>query len=131
MQRRSATPQYYFSDDYYVELLAGLGSDLLLCEVRDHDAEVVSSCLLMRHAGFLHYHLAGSDPDGAVMGSNNLMMWTTAELAFDQGLGRLHLGGGAPSPTAWHGSRARSGRRPGTSTSTSDARSSTPRRTPD
>ncbi|MCW2548514.1 MAG: family N-acetyltransferase [Mycobacterium sp.] len=29
MQRRSATPQYYFSDDYYVELLAGLGSDLL------------------------------------------------------------------------------------------------------
>ncbi|MCW2548513.1 MAG: family N-acetyltransferase [Mycobacterium sp.] len=48
----------------------------------------------MRHAGFLHYHLAGSDPDGAVMGSNNLMMWTAAELAFDQGLGRLHLGGG-------------------------------------
>jgi hypothetical protein len=94
MHRRSATPQYYFSDDYYVELLAGLGSDLLLSEVHDHDAEVVSSCLLMRHQGSLHYHLAGSDPDGAVMGSNNLMMWTAAEFAFELGLDRFHLGGG-------------------------------------
>jgi serine/alanine adding enzyme len=94
MQRLDAAPLYYFGDDYYTELISGLGPNLLLVEARDHDGVVVSSALLLRHEQRLHYHLAGSSPDGAVMGSNNLMMWTAAELAAAEGLDRFHLGGG-------------------------------------
>ena len=94
MQRLDAAPLYLFGDHYYAELLGGLGPDLLLVEARDRDGVVVSSALLLRHEQRLHYHLAGSSPDGAVMGSNNLMMWTAAEYAAVEGLDRFHLGGG-------------------------------------
>jgi hypothetical protein len=94
MERRAAATRYFFDDGYYSELLDGLGSDLLLAEVQDHDGVVASSCLLMRHDQRLHYHLAGSSPDGALMGTNNLMMWTAAESAFEQGISQFHLGGG-------------------------------------
>ncbi len=94
MERRAAAKRYFFGDDYYTELLDGLGSDLLLAEVQDQDGAVVSSCLLMRHGRRLHYHLAGSNPDGALMGSNNLMMWTAAKFAAEQGISQFHLGGG-------------------------------------
>jgi hypothetical protein len=94
MQRLDAASHYSFGDDYYSELTGGLGPNLLLVEVRDRDGVVVSSALLLRHEQRLHYHLAGSSPDGAVMGSNNLMMWTAAEFAAVEGLDRFHLGGG-------------------------------------
>jgi len=94
MQRLGATPLYFFSDRYYKELAEGLGSDLLVAEVRNAKGVPVSSALLMRHAHLLHYHLSGSNPDGARMGSNNLMMWTAAEFSAEQGLGQFHLGGG-------------------------------------
>jgi serine/alanine adding enzyme len=94
MQRLDAAPLYFFGDDYYAELIGGLGPKLLLVEVRDRDGVVVSSALVLRHQQRLHYHLAGSSPDGAVMGSNNLMMWTAAEFAAIEGLDRFHLGGG-------------------------------------
>ena len=94
MQRRAAAPFYSFDDDYYAELLEGLGSKLLLAEVRDRNGVAVSSALLMRHGQRLHYHLAGSSVDGALMGSNNLMMWTATQFASAQGLSQFHLGGG-------------------------------------
>lgn len=94
MERIGADPLYHFGDDYYTELFAGLGSNLLLVEVRDHDGAVVSSCLLMRHEGRLHYHLAGSAPDDARMGSNNLMMWSGIQFAIARGLSHFHIGAG-------------------------------------
>ena len=94
MQRVAAAPLYFFSDSYYRELLDGLGSNLLIAEVRDPEGVVVSATLLMRHAQRLHYHLAGSDVDGARMGSNNLMLWTATQFAIAQGLRQFHLGAG-------------------------------------
>ena len=94
MQRRGAPPLYFFEDRYYEELLKGVGSDLLLAEVRDTEGVVVSATLLMRHDERLHYHLAGSDPHGAGMGSNNLMLWTATQFAISQGLKLFHLGAG-------------------------------------
>lgn len=94
MQRRDAASPYFFSDRYYAELLGGLGSNLLLCEVRDGAGAVVSSTLLMRHEQRLHYHLAGSSMDDARMGSNNLMLWTATQFAVAHDLRQFHLGGG-------------------------------------
>jgi len=94
MKRRDATPQFFFEDGYYRELLAGLGSNLLIAEVRDSAGVAVSSALLMRHAHLLHYHLSGSNVDDARMGTNNLMIWTATQFAVEQGLRQFHLGGG-------------------------------------
>jgi serine/alanine adding enzyme len=94
MQRLDAAPLYFFSDDYYTELLDGLGSNLFIAVVRDQMGVVASSALLMRHAQRLHIHLSGSNLDDARMGSNNLLLWTATQFAIDQGLGQFHLGGG-------------------------------------
>jgi Acetyltransferase (GNAT) domain len=94
MQRLDAAPLYFFSDAYYKALLDGLGSNLLIAEVRDRAGLVASSALLMRHGKRLHYHLAGSNVDDSRMGSNNLMMWTATQYAAEQGLRQFHLGGG-------------------------------------
>ena len=94
MERRGADPLYFFGDNYYTALVNGLGSNLLLAEVRNPGGVVISSTLLMRHGQRLHYHLAGSALDDARMGSNNLMMWTATQFAIAQGLSQFHLGAG-------------------------------------
>jgi lipid II:glycine glycyltransferase (peptidoglycan interpeptide bridge formation enzyme) len=48
----------------------------------------------MHDAERLHYHLSGSSVDHARMGSNNLMLWTAAQYAIENGLRQFHLGGG-------------------------------------
>jgi hypothetical protein len=94
MTRVGATPLYFFSDSYYGQLLKGLGSKLLLAEVRDRAGVPVSSALLLRHEHLLHYHLSGSNVDDARMGTNNLMLWTATQFTVEQGLRQFHLGGG-------------------------------------
>ena len=94
MQRTLAAPLYFLGDDYYMELLDGLGSSLLVAEVRNRVGVVVSATLLMRHAPRLHYHLSGSSMDDASMGTNNLMLWAAAQFGIAQGLRQFHLGGG-------------------------------------
>jgi hypothetical protein len=94
MQRLGATPKYFFSDEYYKELSDGLGSNLLIAEVRNAMDGVVSSMLLMRHADRLHAHLEGSNRDDARMGSNSLMFWTVIQFTAEQGLRQFHVGGG-------------------------------------
>ena len=96
MQRLHAAPMYAFSDMYYQELHDGLGSNLLIAEVRNQ-TRVVVSALIMRYADRIHGHLEGSDPDDSRMGTNNLMIWTAIQFAIDQGLHQFHLGGGLTS----------------------------------
>jgi lipopolysaccharide/colanic/teichoic acid biosynthesis glycosyltransferase len=94
MHRLDAALVYFFSDEYYKELLDGLGSNLLISEVRDPKGAVTASLLLMRHEQRLHSHLQGSNRDDAPMGSNNLLYWTASQFALDQGIRHFHLGGG-------------------------------------
>jgi hypothetical protein len=94
MQRLNAAPVHFFGDDYYRELLDGLGENLLIAEVRNQAGGVGSLLLLMRHADRLHNHLSCSNPEDAYMGSNNLVFWTATQFAVEQGLRQYHLGGG-------------------------------------
>ena len=94
MHRLEAETRYFFSDRYYEELRVGLGSNLLIAEVRDPTGVVASSLLLMRHGDLLHSHLHGSNPADAPMGVNNLSYWTATQFAIDHGIRQLHLGGG-------------------------------------
>jgi Acetyltransferase (GNAT) domain len=94
MRRRTAESRHFFGDRYYRGLLDGLGSNLIIAEVRDREGVTVSSTLLMQHGQRLHYHLTGSDPMDARMGSNNLMLWTATQFAVEHGIRQFHLGGG-------------------------------------
>jgi hypothetical protein len=94
MRRLDAAPQYFFNDDYYRQLLDGLGSNLIISEVRNQVGCVASSGLLMRHAQRLHGHLGASNLDDARMGANNLLTWVEMQFAIDQGIRQYHLGGG-------------------------------------
>ena len=94
MTRHEATSQFFFGDDYYKQLLYGLGTNLFIADVGDPAGVVVSSTLLMRHGERLHYHLTGSNVSDARMGSNNLMIWTATKFVVAQGLRQFHLGGG-------------------------------------
>jgi serine/alanine adding enzyme len=94
MQRLDAASVYFFSDDYYWQLREGLGTNLLIAEVRDREGVPVSSALLMRHGHLLHYHLTGSSVDDSRMGTNNLMLWRAIQFTADQGIAQFHLGGG-------------------------------------
>jgi lipid II:glycine glycyltransferase (peptidoglycan interpeptide bridge formation enzyme) len=94
MMRLGAGRSYLFTDAYYAHLVAGLGDDLLLAEVRDPSHEVVAASLLMRHAPYLHYHLSASTPDAARLGANNLMIWNSMSFGSEAGLKLFHIGGG-------------------------------------
>jgi hypothetical protein len=94
MQRLDAAPLYFFGEDYYGALMDALGANLLVCEVRDRKGGVVSTALLMRHGQRLHYHLAGSNPEDARMGVNNLLVWTATQYTIAQGLSQFHIGAG-------------------------------------
>jgi hypothetical protein len=102
MQRVDAPLQYVFGDEYYQQLFAGLGSNLFVAEVRDHDGAVVASGLRMLHGDRLHAHLAGSNREDARMGTNNLMMWVATQFILDQGLRQFHIGGGVHPGDSLH-----------------------------
>jgi lipid II:glycine glycyltransferase (peptidoglycan interpeptide bridge formation enzyme) len=94
MARVGSSPRYLFTDEYYQQLLHGLGPALLMAEVYDPDGVIVAASLVMRHRGRAHYHLAGSDPGAARLGANNLLVWAIIGWAAAEGLDLVHLGGG-------------------------------------
>lgn len=97
MTRLGSSARYFFSDSYYRALLDGLGKNLLVTEVRDEVGAVVASALVLRHAELAHYHLAGSTPEAARLGANNLLVWAILRWSAENGCRRVHLGGGVTS----------------------------------
>jgi hypothetical protein len=94
MRRRTASDFYFFGDDYFQRLLEALRADLHVAEAVDAEGRVVAACLLMAHGPLLHYHLSGSDPQGARSGANNLVLWEACRFAAALGIEVFHLGGG-------------------------------------
>lgn len=94
MRRVDAKPYYFFDDVYYQRLHEALASNLRLARVRDAAGDVVAGALFMRWSGLLHYHLAGSRRDAARAGANNLLLDGMIAWGFENGVERLHLGGG-------------------------------------
>jgi hypothetical protein len=97
MVRVHSSPAYVFADEYYSQLLAGLGGSLLLAQVRAPDGRTAAAALVLAHRERVHYHLAGSVRDAATAGVNNLLVWTILRWAADDGRGVVHLGGGRTS----------------------------------
>ena len=94
MRRRSAAKRFFFPDAYYDTLASGLDSSLFMVSARGDDGAVVAAALLLKHGDLLHYHLSGSSPEAAHLGTTNLLLWEAIRWAATQEIERFHLGGG-------------------------------------
>lgn len=119
MHRVGAAPDYVFADAYYTALRNGVGSNLMIAQVREPDGEVVAAALVLVHRERVHYHLAGSDKSAGAGCANNLLIWAILQWAVENGRSVMHFGGGVrPGDTlfrfkstfggtrtpVWHGS---------------------------
>lgn len=96
MDRRSASEFYYFTHDYFLNLIEALGSHLMLFHAMYRD-EVIASTLILTYQDIMHYHLSGADRRYLMLAPNNLLLYTIANYGADRGKKVFHLGGGLES----------------------------------
>jgi len=94
MRRLSASPFYYFSDDYFDELRERLGDRLHLCIVRAPNGDVAAGGLFMRTSSIVEYHLGGTDEAHFHLAPSKLMLDFARRWAKERGASVLNLGGG-------------------------------------
>ena len=94
MDRLSAAPEYYFGDTYFSRLadLVTKSGWLLVALQQDR---WIAAAVFLRGPRWMHYHLAATDSDLQVPGVMNLLLYRAAHLGAQEGILRLHLGGGA------------------------------------
>lgn len=95
METIGADKYYFFSDEYF-RLLKELIKDSGRLFVAEKNHTWIAAAVFLKGAKWIHYHLSASDPDKRLPGSTNLILYTCAKLARNEGLELLHLGGGRP-----------------------------------
>jgi len=93
MDKLSADGFYYFDDNYYKNLVAGIPDSFLGC-VEDAGGKIISAAIFMYCGTYGHYHLSGSDKSQLSLSPNNFMLWEAAKELQKRGVKRFHLGGG-------------------------------------
>lgn len=94
MNKNNAGEFYYFSKDYYEQLLKNSSIDLYVVK---KDEQVISSAFFMQSDAFCHYHLSANDYNMRQYNANYLILDKMFELAKSNGKKYLHLGGGTTS----------------------------------
>jgi len=93
MHRCGADDYYFFADDYFQSLAAGLGDGFQLW--RAHlDGQDCAYTLFLRSGPYLHYHLSCSDPAMHHLHATNYLLIQGARQAKRDGGRQFHLGGG-------------------------------------
>ncbi len=96
MDTVNASPYYYFSRDYFKELLSGLSGNSMIAAVF-FEGKMTSAALCMYKDGYLHYHLGCSDKEFLNLGTNIFQFHHIALWGKDHGIHTFHLGGGYTS----------------------------------
>lgn len=96
MQRRQASPYYYFGRTFFYELFGTLGERLFLCTARRR-GEVLAGALFSEHAGIIQYLFAGSRDGSIASLANKRLVYYMMQMAKTRGNRVLHLGGGVGS----------------------------------
>jgi len=93
MDRRSASPFYFFGDAYFDALREALGERIHLCVV-ERDGAITAGGLFVETDGLVQYHLSGSGGDLGKIQPTKLMLHFVSGWAKARGNRALHLGGG-------------------------------------
>lgn len=94
MDRVGASDYYYFSPQYFQQLIQALSGHLDLCLVHDADGELLCAGLFTECAGIVQYHLSGTTSRGLKLRPSKLMLHKMRERAKARGNRAMHLGGG-------------------------------------
>lgn len=92
MQKLSADEFYFFSDEYYKNLIQSLKNNFL--GVVLYEGKVISGALFLYSEDYGHYHLSGSDVNYLYLCPNNYMLYKVALELKKRGVRKFHLGGG-------------------------------------
>lgn len=96
MERLEADDFYYFDESYYKQYVRNLKNKSFLGVITLNN-KLVAAAMFMYDGYHGHYHLAGSNHEGARLGANNLMLWSAACEMNKLGVRQFHLGGGINS----------------------------------
>jgi hypothetical protein len=91
MQRIGATGFYLFSDEYFQALSEIPGLRLLACIL---EGEWVAAGLFLTGGDCIEYHLSATSERGRQLSATNLLIDATAQLASNESLSTVYLGGG-------------------------------------
>jgi UDP-N-acetylbacillosamine alanyltransferase len=91
MEKNQASDFYYFTHEYYQNLLACPGVKLLTVS---HDEIVIAAGFFMFSGELAHYHLSANHPDWSRLNGNYLLLDAAFDLAREKGCQSFHLGGG-------------------------------------
>jgi len=93
MERRRASPFYYFSDSYFDSLREALGERLHLCLV-EREGSVAAAGIFVETNSIVQYHLSGTDEESRGIQPTKLMMHFVSGWAKGRGDEVFLLGGG-------------------------------------
>jgi serine/alanine adding enzyme len=93
MRRLGASSFYFFPEDYWPLVAAGLGERLVLFEAR-LEGRVLGSILCFATPPWLHYHLGATSDEARELGVSHLLLYSAARFGRERGYQRFHLGSG-------------------------------------
>ncbi|HPQ70219.1 MAG TPA: GNAT family N-acetyltransferase [bacterium] len=93
MRKCDADDYYFFADEYFHSLAAGLGEGFQLWRAHVGDVDC-GYTLYLRHGPYLHYHLSCSNPAKRHLRSTNYLLVQGSRRAKMEGCRQFHLGGG-------------------------------------
>ena len=96
MERKDASDYYYFSDDYFKNILKNLKDYLLVTELIFQD-KIISSELYFISDKLIHAHLLGSLQEYLYLSAGCLLEYATVLWGKENGYDYLHHGGGRTS----------------------------------
>lgn len=94
MDKNNAGEFYYFSQDYFEQLLKNSSIDLYAVK---KDEQVISSAFFMQSDEFGHYHLSANDYNMRQYNANYFILDQIFEIARKNNKKYFHLGGGTTS----------------------------------
>jgi Acetyltransferase (GNAT) domain len=93
MSRNDASPQYFFSADYFRRLREALGTHLRLMVTRLEN-KVAAAMVFVEYQGLVHAHLAGSNDELKRLSPLKVLLDDVRRWAQERGDRVFHLGGG-------------------------------------
>lgn len=97
MERNCALPYYFFSDQYYRDVMTLLNPQPFIAIAR-YEGIAIAAAIFLRQGKFLHYHLSGSNRKYNHLAPMNLLIGEAAREGARLGAELLHLGGGYREP---------------------------------
>jgi hypothetical protein len=94
MRRVGASPEYFFSREYFGSLQKLLGPRFLLAHVRSPSGQIVSSGFFTLCQGIAQYHLSGNNIGEEGANALKLLLHEVRQWAKEHGGEYFHLGGG-------------------------------------